>query len=346
MTGEPAVLVVGASGYFGSLLVEELRQHTPLRVVPAGRRLVDLNRPETIGPALEGVAAAVCAAGPFQRLPLSLLEACLERGIHYLDLADDRGFVRRARELVATWGGAGPLPAVGSGWSAVPALSALLTSIAAEGLQTIESIRIQLAPGNRSPRRLATIASLLSSVGRTFSIRREGAWHNVRGWSEPRAFEFPEPIGRRTGYLVDVPDLELFPNLFGARTVEFRVGSELTPLNHALSMLAATRRDLGALTPVIRRAAAAFGFLGHDAGAVGVEVEGLANGRAVTHRACVVATERGQRIPVMPAVATVSRLLCEDRAAGGLLPLESWLARDELERECARRGYRLEVREA
>lgn len=337
-----AVLVIGASGYFGGLLVEELRRLTPLEVVAAARRLVDLDRPETIGPALDGIAAAVCAAGPFQRLPLSLLEACLERGIHYLDLADDRGFVRRARERVATWGGAGPLPAVGTGWSAVPALSALLTSIAAEGMQEIDSIRVQLAPGNRSPRRLATIASLLSSVGRTFSIRRDGAWHDVRGWSEPRAFEFPAPIGRRTGYLVDVPDLELFPSLFGAGTVEFRVGSELQPLNHALSMLAATRRDLAAWAPLFRMLAAAFGFLGHDSGAVGVEVRGGDS----TRRACVVASERGQRIPVMPAVATVSRLLCQDRPAGGLLPLDDWLSRDELQEECALRGYRLEVSEA
>lgn len=324
------------------MLVEELRRLTPLAVVAADRSVVDLHRPETISPALDGIAAAICAAGPFQRLPLSLLEACLERGIHYLDLADDRGFVRRARELVATWSGPGPLPAVGTGWSAVPALSALLTSIAAEGLQAIDSIRIQLAPGNRSPRRLATIASLLSSVGRTFSIRREDAWHNVRGWSEPRAFEFPAPIGRRTGYLVDVPDLELFPNLFGARTVEFRVGSELQPLNHALSMLAATGRDLAAWAPLVRTLAAAFGFLGHDFGAVGVEVTGGDS----TRRACVVAAERGQRIPVMPAVATVSRLLCEDRACSGLLPLDDWLTRDELQDECLSRGYRLEVSRA
>lgn len=274
------------------------------------------------------------------------MEACLERGIHYLDLADDRGFVRRARERVATWGGAGPLPAVGSGWSAVPALSALLTSVAAEGLQRLESIRIQLAPGNRSPRRLATIAALLSSVGRTFGVRRDGAWHDVRGWSEPRVFEFPAPIGRRTGYLVDVPDLELFPSLFGARTVEFRVGAELAALNHMLSTLAVFERDLSAWAPILRRAAALFGFLGHDSGAVGVEVEGLAQGRASTRRASVVAAERGQRIPVMPAVASVSRLLCEHRACSGLLPLDDWLTRDELEKECALRSYRLEVSEA
>jgi saccharopine dehydrogenase-like NADP-dependent oxidoreductase len=342
MTCEPRVLVVGARGYFGSLLVEELRSLTPLQVVAADRRVLDLGRPDTIAPALEGVSAAICAAGPFQRLPLSLLEACLERRVHYLDLADDRGFVQRARSLVESKG-SGPWPAVGIGWSAVPALSALLTKMAAQGLDSIEAVRVQLAPGNRSPRRHGTIASLLSSVGRRFTIWRDGAWREVRGWSAPRAFDFPPPIGKREGYLVDVPDLELFPSLFGCRTVEFRVGSELGFLNHVLSALALLGRDLSPLAPVVRPAAAAFGSLGSSAGAVGVEVTGVVSGRASMRRATVIATEQGQRMPVMPAVATISRLLCDDSGKKGLLPLDAWLTRDELELECGRRGYRLEV---
>jgi hypothetical protein len=337
------VLVVGAGGYFGGLLVEELRSLTPLQVVAADRKLLDLERPETIAPALDGVSAAICAAGPFQRLPLSLLLACLERRVHYLDLADDRGFVRRARQLVEASSGARAPRAVGIGWSAVPALSALLTRMAARDLDSIEAIRVQLAPGNRSPRRHGTIASLLSSVGRSFTLWREGAWHAVRGWSEPRAFEFPPPVGRRIGYLVDVPDLELFPGLFGARTVEFRVGSELGFLNHGLALLAALASDLSRWAGPMRRAAAVFGGFGSDSGAIGVEVDGLAGGRPATRRASIVAAVRGPRIPVMPAVATVSRLLCEDGPPGGLLALDTWLTRAELEHECGRRGYRLEV---
>src|SRR6185436_14655218 len=266
-------------------------------------------------------------------------EACLERGIHYLDFADDRDFVRRGRELAATGKGSGPMPAVGIGWSTVPALSGLLTSIAAEGLGEIDSIRSQMAPGNRTRRRHATVASLLSSVGRSFEARRDGNWRGVRGWSEPRAFVFPSPIGRRTGYLVDVPDLELFPALFGARTVEFRVGAELAVLNRLLGLAASLGGDLARFTALLRRAAALFGSLGHDWGGVGVEVS---DGKR-TRRATIVASERGQRIPVLPAVATLSRLLCEDRAVTGLLPLDSWLTRDELQKECARRGYALAV---
>src|SRR5204862_2838898 len=104
------------------------------------------------------------------------------------------------------------------------------------------AIDVQIAPGNRAPREAGTVASLLASVGRAFQVRANGGWRTVMGWSEPRRFTFPLPIGSRTGYLVDVPDHELFPALFGASRVEFRVGAELTFLNHSLSALAGLAR--------------------------------------------------------------------------------------------------------
>src|SRR2546428_833266 len=97
----------------------------------------------------------------------------------------------------------------------------------------------ELVIGNRTSANVfhpASIERALSDV--SVAICRDGQWRNVRGWSARRDYEFPAPIGRRHGYLVDVPDHELFPALFGARTVEFRTSSELWFLNAALSSLA------------------------------------------------------------------------------------------------------------
>src|SRR5205807_667277 len=116
-------LVVGAFGAFGRTLVRDLLAHSSCRVLAAGRgrsrmselnhgleqslrerltpALCDLNDPRSVANALTNAQAAVCAAGPYQDLPLHLLEACLHRGIPYLDFADDRGFVARARARAA-----------------------------------------------------------------------------------------------------------------------------------------------------------------------------------------------------------------------------------------------------
>jgi hypothetical protein len=337
------VLVVGGTGHFGRLLVDDLRRTTDCELVVADRSSADLRSPESLDDALSGVSIAICAAGPFQTLPTTLAELCLSRGIHYIDFADDRGFVRQIHSRATREDG--DLPAVCSGWSTVPALSGLLAQIGAAGIGQVDSIRIHMAPGNRIPRGRGTISSLLHSVGRTFTVFRDGRWHPVRGWSEPRGFVFPNPIGLRRGYLVDVPDHEFFPDLFHARTVEFRTASELRTLNAGVSSLGWFVKSgfVGSWVPwsrVFERAAALLGFLGHDWGAIGVEVAG-SNGE---RRVSVVADSGGQRIAVMPA-SIMTAVLLSGANLRGLISPTHWLTRKELHEECKKRGFHLIVEE-
>ncbi len=363
-------LVVGARGYFGSLLVEDLLRHTDADVWAAGRgrggmakllrrvgpglsaRLTpcvcDLAQPASVEALVPQVRAVLCAAGPYQGLPLTLLESCVRHGVPYLDLADDRGFFVKARDWVARQDQA-RLPAVCVGWSAVPALSGLLALMAAEGMERVDALFVQIAPGNRSPRNQGTVASLLASLGKPCRLWRDGEWREVPGWSEPRTFPFPLPVGPRRGYLVDVPDHEIFPALFHARRVEFRVGAELSILNHGASALAWLSRRLAIQWAPFARwlapAMAGLGFLGHDWGAVGVEASGVVAGRSIRRQACVVAGSSGQRIPVLPAAVMAARLLSGELRETGLVPVDRWLSRAELAAECAKRGLDLTVRD-
>src|SRR5437867_4484486 len=131
------LLVVGGTGHFGRLLIDDLLDHAGCDLRVASRRafrserfetvVADLWNPSSLERALSGVSIAICAAGPFQKLPVSLAEICVRRGIHYMDLADDRGFVRKIRTLAAHQNDDGP--AICTGWSTVPALSGALAQI-------------------------------------------------------------------------------------------------------------------------------------------------------------------------------------------------------------------------
>lgn len=121
MGGELRVLLIGAGGYFGRLLAEELARLPDCSIVATGRGGVpapaglpfvraDLAGARSVERALDGAQAAICAAGPFGGLPPTLARACLARGVHYADLADDRGFVARVRALAAAAGIVRELP--------------------------------------------------------------------------------------------------------------------------------------------------------------------------------------------------------------------------------------------
>ncbi len=367
------ILIVGGSGYFGRLLAADLLAHTSHSITLAGRRGDALELARTIlvqdaaGDArriststcslddqtsvrsiVSGCALAVCAAGPFQRLPLSLLDACLEQGKPYLDLSDDREFVRRVVNRVEGRGAGASLPPVFTAWSAVSALSCALARIGSPGWSRRDVMRIQIAPGNRQPRNRGTVASLLSSLGRPFEIR--GKPRRVTGWSKARKFDFPEPVGRREGYLIEVPDYDLAVRWLGAQTVEFRVGAESGWLNAAASLIA-FKRSVGALpdlTPLTGLFCAVMGLLGSfgtDSGAVGIELEGLdAHGSQVRSRVSVVAEHGGPGIAVLPAAIVADRFARESAGhLGGLVRHDDWITRRHLEDECARRHFRLVV---
>ncbi len=371
----PRVLVVGAGGFFGSLLVDELLRYTGADLVIAGRKMralsrlagrlaryktrlsklkLDLGDRSSVKQAIKNASIVVCAAGPYQSLPSTLYELCIEAEIPYMDLADDREFVERVRELANRKAN----NAVCTGWSSMPALSAVLVKIARQDMDSIDSIHIQIAPGNRAPRSRATVASLMSSVGKKFTVWRDSSWCNVTGFSEPRAFDFPQPVGLRSGYLVDVPDHALFPELFGARTVEFRVGAEIQAFNHASALLSWMRSrkllpGLVGMTPLFESTVGMFGHLGHDWGALGVEVTGgefdkngdddadAASDKRT--RVCIVSNHRGHHMPVLPAVIMIERLITRPGEFAGLVPLAEWIEQSDLEHQCEKRGYKLTI---
>lgn len=166
---------------------------------------------------------------------------------------------------------------------------------------------------------------------------------------EPRTFRFPAPIGAREGFLVDAADHDLLPALFGAARAEFRAGAESPALNRAASALSWFSGFYGvrweASAGLFARLLSLTSFLGTDAGAVGVEARGRKEGTTVRRRACLVAERGGPNLAVFPAAALAPVLAKNPAAYRGLIPLDGWLSRAELEAEAGKRGFRLILEE-
>jgi short subunit dehydrogenase-like uncharacterized protein len=97
-------LLYGATGYTGRLLARRAAVDGP-GVILSGRsadalerlgaetglatRRARLDDPAALDRALDGVRVVLNAAGPFSRTARPLVEACLARGVHYLDLTGE-----------------------------------------------------------------------------------------------------------------------------------------------------------------------------------------------------------------------------------------------------------------
>ena len=331
LSPSPRVLIVGGTGVFGSRLARMLSEdgwHVSVTsrslskaqafCATYGGHPLALDRDGDLTNALVGHEMVVDAAGPFQdygTAPYRLAEAAIAQGIPYLDLSDDADFTKGISSLDAKAKARGV--AVLSGVSSVPALSsAAVTALAAE-LPTLDHIEAAILPGNRAPRGLSVMQAILGQVGAPVTLWRDGHWQRAPGWSDPRNYRLAPDLSRRAA-LIGAPDLLLFPEYFGARTVEFRAGLELGIMQHSLAVWSWLRaRNLAPnparFTRLFHRVAGWMEPLGTDRGGMVVHVAGGGE----THSWTLLAEAGdGPFIPAIPALITLGKLARGEVPAG------------------------------
>jgi hypothetical protein len=219
--------------------------------------------------------------------------------------------------------------------SSTPAItSALIASVAPE-FARIEELHIVLSPGNQNPRGAATIAAVLSYLGRTIRIWKDDRWVERPGWGDAQRVQLPAPVGRRRVHNCEVADLELFPALFGARTVRFSAGLELDLLNYLLSFCRLPSRWFGMdftrhADLFLSGSLMLFPF-GTTNGALAVWVKGNDHaGRRIERRIALVTDYDGPATPTSAAVVLTKKILDSGPPRTGAFPCVGLLTLDEI----------------
>lgn len=342
------VLILGAYGLFGARIARRLAREANLHVIVAGRdaakahafaatlRSHSQTRAHVDAMACDahadsfatslaqhGAQLVIHCAGPFQGRNYLVAETALRSGAHYVDLADARDYVvgfsaldalARERDLLAV-----------SGASTVPGLSAAVIDRYRSEFATLDGIDIGISPGNRTERGLATIAAILSYVGRPLPWRENGAETTVHGWQRLQRHRYGAPVGARWLAACDVPDLGLFGARYAPRQhLRFRAGLELKHLHFglwALSWLVRTGllRDLPRHAALLKRMSEWWRHAGSDAGAMHVRLTGAdARGAAKTLTWEILARGGdGPEIPATAAVVIAQKLARGELAARG-----------------------------
>ncbi len=322
MSAPPAV-VVGGTGFFGKLVVDELGGSPSVGVLSRSGGC-DQHDEDELRRRLAGARVVVHAAGPYQGLAPTVAKVAVELGLHYVDLADDAAFLARVGELHESAVGAGV--ALLPGMSTVPGLARIFARRLRPHVPGAERTRVAFAPGLRGQRGEATFRSAISVAGRPLTVTGGGR----HGWSEPLWVPFPEPVGPRLTYVAAEVGEDL----------EVRAGAELAWIGRFLARLARVRARFGrprleAWTPLFRALCRPLSLFGSTKGAVLVEVSGPESARALA----VVSAQGGERLPAAPAAIAARALLSGEVHGAGLLPAEGWMNPDRFLLELKRRGF-------
>jgi hypothetical protein len=312
------VAVLGGYGTFGARVSHELARRGH-RVTVAGRHL---HRAEALARALgpehraaaadardlascvraaEGATVLVVCAGPFSTIGDAPARAALHQRAHYVDIADDRDYIRRLATLDPEFRAAERCAAYGC--SSLPAVSsALALSLVAPGTPAPERAGVTLFIGSANPKGRAAVRAMVERLGRP--MRTAEGERSV--FADPAPVPLPPPFGTRTAYTFDGPEHDLFPRLLGVRSVDVRVGFELGAANAGFALLARMGARWGRRTAALLSAAAALApRVGGAGGAVRVELRWSDGAQAAR---TVLAGDEGQRMAALPCAVVADAL--------------------------------------
>jgi NAD(P)-dependent dehydrogenase (short-subunit alcohol dehydrogenase family) len=354
------VLIIGATGVFGSRLAERLALEPGIELVLAARGEAALRTlARSLATRLGGIAAiqmldratlsagdlagcdlVIDAAGPFQTSGVQVIEAALKARIDYVDLADGRAFVRDIVRFDTQAKAAGI--AVLSGASSIPALSHAVLDRLTAGWRAVETIKVGIFPGNRAPRGRAVVEAILSYTGKPVRLFREGRWQQLPGWGQTHRWKMADGT-RRWASICDTPEQDLLVGRYRpARAAEFYAGLELSVLHLGLTGLSllVRWRLLHSLVPaagMLLWLAQRLLRFGSDSGVMDVQVTGRDQaGCDVSARWTLRAgANRGPYVPVLAAVVLVRRYRDGQRPEPGARACAGLLSLAEFDRDLA-----------
>lgn len=348
------VLVLGGYGFFGSRICTMLMRTPAVDLLVGGRDAVKAHaQATTLGLSPESairidahasdfaaelrrvaIDTLINTAGPFQNQDYDVPRAAIAAGCNYIDLADSREYVLGIAALDADARNANVT--VVSGASSVPALSAAVIDRFLPQFRKLESVRIGIASGAKSPG-LATMRGIFSYCGKPFSRRIEGHEETTYGWLDLHRRRFPPPVGARWLGSCNVPDLSIIPVRYPTvKTATFHAGFA-SSVGHLVVWALSRLVKAGIMSSVVPFAAPLHRIsewiepFTSDKGAIVVEMSGEGADGAPLRRTwnLIAAHNHGPNIPCGAAVALIAKLASGTPPPEGAMPCVGLLTPDE-----------------
>lgn len=345
------ILVVGGYGKVGRIIAARLATTFPDRVIVAGRdvaraaafasetgqgiepRRLDLADMSHVAQLLDDVQLAIVCIEQNNAL---FARACLERGIHYIDISASDHILQQIEALDALAQQHAATAVLSVGLS--PGLTNMLARYLHDLLDVTHSIDIFLLLDLGEAHGADAIRWIVQNASQEFSVQTRAGTRLVQNLSEPQAAVLPGGYGRRTFYRFNFADQHVLARTLGVQQVITRLcfDSALATRGLALLQRAGVAPHLNKLDPHLL--ARVFGRLklGSDQFVVHVEARGVKQQQS--YRCCGSAVGHGEAQATGSVTAIVAETLLTTAQPRGVYHIEQLFDPQVFFRQCQQAG--------
>lgn len=249
------VLIIGGRGRIGTEVARDIaaycrdaeititgREENPDRPVSdemgqgVGYRALDLADEKGLREAIADRDLVVHTAGPFHHRDARVLQTCIELGVNYTDVSDNRGFTKRALALKEAARAAGVTAIVNTG--IFPGISNSLVRQGVEQLDRADKIHLSYVVGGSGGAGVTVMRTTFLGLQQPFEVWKDGKWQVVNPYSDRETVEFPPPYGKIGVYWFDMPEAFTLPESFPVQTAMTKFGTAPDFYNHLTWMVA------------------------------------------------------------------------------------------------------------
>ncbi len=241
------IIVLGGAGAMGRITVRTLIEYPDVEQVTIadyneGRardlaeslrssklqaKQIDVNDEERLRDLLRGADAALVAVDYVFNLPI--LKACVREKVHYADLGGLFHVTRTLMALNDEVQAAGITAVMGMGGT--PGVTNMLAKLAADRLDRVASIKVQLGCADATPSSAPLVApyslrTILDEFTKEPQVFQDGQWYPQQPLSGQEEIIFPLPVGRATAIYSLHSECATFPVSFrekGIRHASFKI---------------------------------------------------------------------------------------------------------------------------
>lgn len=350
------VLIIGGYGHVGGVIAEYLAQHSDHAVIVAGRseakaqafaqkyagrvqaRTFDVSNPSEYDSALAGVRLVVMC---LEQGNQAIAQACLQRGIHYVDISATRSIHESIEALnpLAREHNATAVLSVGL----APGLTNVLAAYLVNLLDQTDSLEITVMLSLGESHGADSLRWTVDNTNASFYWQGAQTARKVDAFSEPRQVTLPAPFGKRKAYRFDFSDQHILRNTLKVPEVSTRLcfDSAIATDLLALSKRAGVTKLASKLD--LKKTAALLEKIPMPASPSAVQVEAFGTRENRSVRIAASATAQGTGLATgLVAALTVQQILSKAQPAG-VYHIESLLEPVELMRDLGKEGLEFDL---